>query len=388
MLTKPPKPRLLFVVNVDWFFLSHRLPIARQALAQGFEVHIATTLTHGHDELVAHGLVVHPIQLQRGSSGLGSAVRAFRDMLAVMRRTRPDIVHLVTIQPVLLGGIAARLARVPAMVAAISGLGFVFLARGWRAAARRVAIRLLYRLALGHPNSKVIFQNENDRQTVSQLAGLADVSSVLIRGSGVSLDAFQPSPLPEGPPVVMLAARLLSDKGVREFVDAARALRRQVPTDQLAPRFVLVGDTDADNPASLARAELERWQAEGVVELWGQRDDMPAVLAQATVVVLPSYREGLPKVLIEAAAAGRPVVTTDVPGCRDAITPGVTGLLVPPKNAAALAEAIHTLLRDRDRCARMGAAGRVLAEQAFDVNRVVAQHLAVYRGLLHEAQQP
>lgn len=381
------KPRLLFIVNVDWFFLSHRLPIAKQAMAEGYEVHLATTLTQGRDELEGYGLVVHPIQLQRGSSGPGTAVRAFWDMFAVIRRTRPDVVHLVTIQPVLLGGIAARLARAPAMVAAISGLGFVFLASGWRAAIRRLAICLLYRLALGHSNCKVIFQNNSDLQTVSQLAGLPDVSAVLIRGSGVSLEAFQPSPLPQEPPVVMLAARLLSDKGVREFVAAARTLRSRASADAVPARFVLVGSTDPDNPASLNPAELARWKDEGVVEIWGQQNDMPSVLGQATVVVLPSYREGLPKVLIEAAAAGRPVVTTDVPGCRDAITPGVTGLLVPPKDAMALADAIQTLLQDRARCASMGVAGRALAEQAFDVNSVVAQHLAVYRGLLNRVNQ-
>lgn len=379
--------RLLFVVNVDWFFLSHRLPIAKQAMAEGYEVHIATTLTHGREELERHGLVIHPIQLQRGSSGPVAAVRAFRDIFAVIRRARPDIVHLVTIQPVLLGGIAARLARVPAMVAAISGLGFVFLAKGWRAAIRRQAICLLYRLALGHPNSKVIFQNKSDLQTMSQLAGLADASAVLIRGSGVSLDAFQPSPLPEEPPVVMLAARLLSDKGVREFVAAARTLRSRAPANAAIARFVLVGSADPDNPASLQPAELARWKDEGAVEIWGQQNDMPSVLRQATVVVLPSYREGLPKVLIEAAAAGRAVVTTDVPGCRDAITPGVTGLLVPPKDAMALADAIQALLKDRARCASMGVAGRALAEQAFDVNSVVAQHLAVYRGLMNRTPQ-
>lgn len=374
--------RILIVVNVDWFFLSHRLPVALAAKQAGYEVHVAVGLTDKLSQLTQHGFIVHPLSVSRSQAGLLGNLRAFTSICKVLRRVRPDLVHLVTIKPVLLGGVAARLMHVPALVAAVSGLGFVFVATGWVAVLRRGLVGGLYRLALGHANSRVIFQNADDQALVTQMANLPPDRVVRIRGSGVDLSAYNVQPWPEGPPVVMLAARLLADKGVREFVEAAAALRQHVGSVGQGVRFVLVGEPDLDNPASLQQDELDAWQAAGLVELWGYRSDMHAVLPLASVVVLPSYREGLPKVLIEAAACGRAVVTTDVPGCRDAIEPGVSGLLVPAKDAVALATAIAELLTDKQRCQAMGAAGRKLAEQAFDVNSVAEQHLAVYADLL------
>ena len=374
--------RLLFVVNVDWFFLSHRLPIALEAQRQGYQVHIATGLTDKLDELQRHGLVVHPLALDRSSTGLGNAWRTMVQLWQVFRAVRPDVVHLVTIKPVLLGGLVARLTGVPAVVVAVSGLGFVFMARGAKAAVRRWLVVALYRVALGHRNLKVIFQNPDDRASLTKLAHLPDSKIAMIRGSGVELTHYSGTPEPLGVPVVLLAARLLADKGVREFVQAARLLKQQ----GVSARFCLVGSIDPAIPASLADAELTQWASEGVVELWGQRSDMPRVLAAAQVVVLPSYYgEGLPKVLIEAAACGRAVVTTDHPGCRDAIDPGVTGLLVPVRNAEALADALKGLINDPARCQAMGNAGRALAESAFDVRQVVAAHLRIYQELIDKS---
>jgi glycosyltransferase involved in cell wall biosynthesis len=374
--------KLLFVVNVDWFFLSHRLPIAVAAIKAGYEVHIATGTTSKRAELEAHGITVHPLGLVRGGVGLVNGLQTLLGLTRVVKNVRPDVMHLVTIKPVLLGGLVARWARVPALVSAVSGLGYVFMANGLKAKFLRRVVGYVYALALGHKNQTVIFQNADDNATLAATTGLAQSKTTLIRGSGVDLTSFTVQPLPEGPPVVMLAARLLVDKGVREFVEAAAVVRKRYGTEGQYVRFVLVGEPDVQNPASLKQVELDAWQTAGLVELWGHRADMQAVLPRATVVVLPSYREGLPKVLIEAAACGRAVVTTDVPGCRDAIEPGVTGLLVPAKNAAALAEAIAELLADTPRCLAMGAAGRRLAEQAFDVNSVAEQHLAIYADLL------
>ena len=369
---------LMFVVNVDWFFLSHRLAIALEAQRQGFQVHIATGLTDKLGELQRHGLVVHPLTLDRSSTGLGNAWRTMVQLRQVFRAVRPDLVHLVTIKPVLLGGLVARLAGVPAVVAAVSGLGFVFIARGATAKVRRWLVGGLYRVALGHRNLKVIFQNPDDRASLVKLAHLPDSKVEMIRGSGVDLTQYSHTPLPPGLPVVLLATRLLADKGVREFVQAARLLKQQ----RVSARFCLVGAVDPANPASLDDAELKQWANDGVVELWGQRSDMPEVLNSAHLVVLPSYREGLPKVLLEAAACGRAVVTTDVPGCRDAIDPGITGLLVPVRNASALAEALNGLINDPARCQAMGNAGLALAERAFDVRQVVAAHLRIYQKLI------
>jgi len=371
-------PTLLFVVNVDWFFLSHRLPIALEAMRQGYQVHIATGLTDKQGELQRNGLVVHPLALDRSSAGLGNAWRTMVQLWRIFRAVRPDLVHLVTIKPVLLGGLVARLAGVPAVVAAVSGLGFVFVAKGVKASARRWLVGGLYRLALGHHNLKVIFQNPDDRASLARLAHLPRRKVAMIRGSGVDLTQYGVMPTPPGMPVVVLAARLLADKGVLEFVQAARLLRQR----GCNARFVLVGTLDTANPTSFTDADVTAWVHDGVVEWWGHRADMPQVLAATQLVVLPSYREGLPKILIEAAACGRAVVTTDVPGCRDAIDPGITGVLVPVRDAAALANAMETLIDNPLRCQAMGDAGRALAEKAFDVRQVVAAHLQIYQELI------
>nr|WHW29512.1 putative glycosyltransferase family 4 protein [uncultured bacterium] len=367
-------PLLMFVVNVDWFFVSHRLPIALAAQQQGYRVHVATGVTDRRAELEAHGLVVHALPVDRGASGPIGAWRMAVAIWRVFRFVQPDLVHLVTIKPVLFGGLAARLAGIRSVVAAVSGLGYVFVARGPWAVVRRTLISAWYRLVFSNSKVVVIFQNTDDREQLARATHLAPARCELIRGSGVDLDDYVVQSQAPGAPVAMLAARLLADKGVREFVQAATLLRRQ----GCVARFVLVGDVDPANPASLDQSELDAWSRDHVVECWGHCSDMPQILAQARLVVLPSYREGMPKILLEAAACGRAVVTTDVPGCRDAIEPGVTGLLVPPRDADALAQAIRALLDDELRCRAMGLAGRALAEQEFDVRHVVARHLELY----------
>lgn len=375
------KKKLLFVVNVDWFFLSHRLPIAIEAIKQGYEVHLATCITDKLDELLSHALIVHPVNIGRSSTSLSAEARTFWSLLKVFRTVRPHIVHLVTIKPVIFGGIASRLTGTPGVVAAISGLGFVFLAKGWKALVIRTLVGVSYRLALGKRNIKVIFQNTSDRETLMQVSGLQREKAVMISGSGVDLSAYAAKPLPQGVPVVVMAARLLRDKGVHEFVSAAQLLKHR----GIEAHFWLVGDPDTGNPASVNDADLSFWRSEGVIELFGHRNDMANVFAQSHIVVLPSYGEGLPKVLVEAAANGRAVITTDCPGCRDAIIPNVTGVLVPPRDAVALADAIQRLLQDHTLRECMGQAGRQLAEREFAIEKVVSAHLAVYRDLLESA---
>ena len=377
------KYKLLFVVNVDWFFLSHRLPIALEALRQGYEVHIATALTDKITVLQDHGFVVHPLSLDRSDAGFWGAWISFRQIYGVCEDVKPDVVHLVTIKSVLFGGLAARLSRVPAVVSAISGLGFVFVSRGIKAKIRRWLVGILYRFALGHHNLKVIFQNPDDLACLAKFAHLAEQKATIIRGSGADLTQYRVTPFPAGVPVVLIASRLLVDKGIREFVQSARILRERGLSAQDA-RFVIVGKPDPANPASLRSEELAQWAEEGVVEVWGHRTDMPQVMETAHVIVLPSYYgEGLPKVLIEAAACGRVVVTTDHPGCRDAIEPNKTGLLVPIKNSLALADAIDYLIKNPEVRKIMGASGRALAEKEFAIEKIVAEHMKIYENLLH-----
>jgi len=329
-------------------------------------------------DIQALGMTHHPIPMTRSGKHPLQELGTLLALVRLFRRLRPDVVHLVTIKPVLYGGIAARIARVPGMVAAISGLGFVFLSSSLKMRLVRAVVARLYRIALGHPNSRVIFQNANDRDLLKSLGAVREDQVVIIRGAGVDLNAYRPAPEPPAPPVVVtMVARLLRDKGVQEFVQAARLLReRGVPVT-----MQLVGGLDPGNPASATQADVDAWQQDGCVQALGERSDVAALYAAAHIAVLPSYREGLPKSLIEAAACGRAVVTTDVPGCRDAIEPNVTGLLVPVRDAAALADAIARLADDATLRQAMGTAGRVLAEREFDINQVARIHVALYDAL-------
>lgn len=373
------KKKLLFIVNVDWFFLSHRLPIAIEAINQGYEVHIATTISNELDSLKKNGLIVHPINLNRSRTGLLSVISEFKEILDIIRLIAPNIVHLVTIKPVLLGGIASRILNVPAVVYAVSGLGYVFLKKGVIAFIIRKIIIYLYQLSFRHKNKCVIFQNDSDQSTLTKLSLLSSNEVELINGSGVDLSVFTQQSFDSGVPVIILAARLLKDKGVKEFVEAAKL----VNINNNRARFALVGEPDFDNPASIQRYELENWKNERIIELWGHREDMEKVIPLSTIVVLPSYREGFPKILIEAAACGRPVVTTDVPGCRDAIEKDITGIIVPVRDYIELAKKISFLLDNPTISRKMGNAGRLRAEEFFDINKVVEKHMKIYEDLLN-----
>ena len=370
--------RLMFVVNNPAFFMSHRVPVALAAQQAGYDVHVATMDGPAVADIQALGMTHHAIPMTRSGKHPLQELGTLLALVRLFRRVRPDVVHLVTIKPVLYGGIAARIARVPGMVAAISGLGFVFLSNSLRMRLVRAVVARLYRVALGHPNSRVIFQNANDRDLLKSLGAVRDGQVVMIRGAGVDLDAYRASPEPPAPPVVVtMVARLLRDKGVREFVEAAALLRaRGVPVT-----MQLVGGLDAGNPASATQDEVDAWQRDGAVQALGERSDIAELYAASHIAVLPSYREGLPKSLIEAAACGRAVVTTDVPGCRDAIEPGQTGLLVPVRDAQSLADAIARLAEDAALRQRMGAAGRALAEGEFDIKRVARVHVELYDAL-------
>jgi glycosyltransferase involved in cell wall biosynthesis len=378
--------KILFIVNVDWFFLSHRLPIALEAKKMGFEVHIACGITNRLSELQKFGFLVHPLNLERSSTNPFCVLSSFLEIYRLLGAIRPDLVHLVTIKPVLLGGVAARLSGVPSVVMAISGLGFVFVSQGFIATFRRLLVSGLYRLAIRHCNLKIIFQNGEDKASLIKLTSLEESKAIMIRGSGVDLDQYVPRPPPMNERIVLLASRLLRTKGVPEFVEAARIIRCRNGSNIPVVRFVLVGEPDIINPDSVSIAELRGWLEEGVIEHWGYRSDMVEVLSAASIVALPSYYgEGLPKVLIEAAACGRAVVTTDHPGCRDAIEPGISGVLVPVRNSQVLADAIQDLLDHSDKCATMGRAGRGLAESAFDIKQVVLTHLQIYEELMAKA---
>lgn len=370
---------LAFVVNNADFLVSHRLVLVKGALEAGYRVTAIAPESEAFETLRGLGCQTAHWRLRRTGQKPHEEALALAHLVALYRRLRPDLTHHVTVKAMLYGSIAARATRVPAVVNAVSGLGFVFLSTGLRARARRGALRFGYEFALNSPRSAVILQNDDDERALRELGALKATTRVVkIRGSGVDLSRFTASPQPAGVPLVVVPARMLIDKGIREFVEAARQLKAK----GVQARFVLVGGEDVGNPQSVPRAELDAWVKSGVVEWWGHRADMPEVLRQATVVCLPSYREGMPKALMEAAAIGRAIVTTDVPGCRDAVANGQIGRLVPVKNALALATTLGELLEDHLARHRLAEAAGRFAHENFSDTSVLQKHLQLYDSLL------
>lgn len=369
------KPKLLFLVTEDWYFWSHRLPVARAARAQGFDVVIATHV-QDHGELIRReGFKLIPIRLRRRSKNPLQELLSLMELIRIYRREQPHIVHHVAMKPVLYGSISARLTGIPSIVNALAGLGYVFISTEKLAVLLRPVIKPLLRIILNVPGGRLILQNPDDCALFVEKGLSKKDQIIMIRGSGVDTEQFVPRPEREGIPVVMLVSRMLWDKGVGEFVHAAKDLRAR----DIRARFVLVGRTDTDNPASIPVPILKEWHDSGVIEWWGNREDMPEVFSQAHIVVLPSYREGLPKVLLEAAACGRPLVATDVPGCREVVRNGDNGFLVPLRDAGALADSLLCLITDSNLRQKMGARGRQIVLQNFSEEMVVSGTMAVYK---------
>lgn len=368
---------LLIVVNDPRYFISHRLPIANAARDSGYVVRVASIPSPIGQKIKDLGFEYYELPMVRGGiNPLYEVYSVFR-FWQLLWKLRPDILHLVTLKPVLYGGVAARFAPVGGVVGAIAGMGSVFITKGIKYTLMRLAMRGMFRLALGKRNLRAVFQNLDDRDAVIALSSIPVSKTVMVRGSGVDVSKYKVLPEPVGVVVVTFAGRLLRDKGVVEFVEAARLLRGE----GVNAIFQLAGDADPGNPSSLSGKELDRLRADGDVLVMGYREDINELFSASHIVVLPSYREGLPKVLIEAAASGRAVVTSDVPGCRDAIDPGVSGLLVPVRDPAALAQAIGKLICDPALREQFGRRGRELAEREFTIEKVVQAHLDTYEAL-------
>jgi glycosyltransferase involved in cell wall biosynthesis len=364
--------KLLFLVTEDWYFVSHRLALAVAAREAGYAVSVATRVRRHGDVIRAAGVRLIPFENSRSSLNPFGELWTLVRLIVLWLREKPDVAHHVAIKPVLYGSLAARIAGTPRVINALAGMGWLFSSGHGLARALKPLVRCALGLALR--SGTVLVQNPDD---ASLLAGMG-VPARLIRriaGSGVDLAIFSPQPEPRGTPMVLLCARLLWNKGVGEFIDAARLLRER----KIAARFVLAGEPDLANPSVVPRERIDEWVAEGVVESAGWVQDMPRLFAQSSVVCLPSYYgEGIPKALIEAAASGRAIVTTDTPGCREAVHGGDNGLLVPPRDAAALADALARLLEDPLLRRQMGARGRKRAEQEFGADYVNGQTLALY----------
>jgi glycosyltransferase involved in cell wall biosynthesis len=375
----PPSRRLLYVANEDYAFLMHRLPMARAAREAGFEVHVATNVNKGAAAIAAEGFSLHPIPFRRGGlspSAAGPVVAAIR---AVERSIKPDVVHHSGLQASVLGSLAATGSDVP-VVNAITGLGYIFTSTTWRSRLLKQAMVWLLPWLMNRRSSCVLVQNPDDGIALHAL-GIKNEKIVLIPGSGVDTDRFQPLPEPDEPITFGFAGRLLIDKGIRALVAAHRLLRSQGHEFNL----LIAGSPDPANPTSVTADEIGQWQGEPGIELLGHIDDITALWRRCHIAVLPSHREGLPVSLLEAAACGRPLVSTDAPGCREIALHEETGLTVPIEDAPALAQAMLQLAQSPVLRALYGRAARQFVEDKLSARIIGQEIVALYNRMTSSA---
>ncbi len=370
------------MVNDPAFFLSHRLPIAQTARSQGFNVLVATPPGAAVAEIMNAGFPHIAFPLSRWGI---NPIQEFRTCFAlwrIYRRLQPDLVHHVTIKPVIYGSFAARFSPVKGIVNALPGLGHVFSSRGVGAYIRKIIVRNLYRLAFRLKNLRVIFQNTADRNQAVSDGFVAENAAALIRGSGVDITHFTPSDEPTGRPIVILPCRLLNAKGVKFFVEAAHILQSRGHH----PLFKVIGDHIEGHPDSISTRDLEKWKSDGLVHFVGYSPDMATEYRESNIVCLPTvYGEGVPKTLLEAAACARVIVASDIPGCREIVEHNSNGFLVPPFDSQALARALESLLIDPALRERMGENGRRRVEkEGFSTDVIASQTLDVYLTLLKQ----
>jgi len=367
----------LYLVTEDWYFCSHRLALGRAAVEAGYDVVVATRVRDHGDEIRRAGIRVIPLQWKRRSTNVVAELRTLVELVRIYRREKPDVAHHVALKPVLYGSLVARITGTRRVINAVAGFGYSFTSTQKRAALARRILRASFRRLSNRPGTRVLVQNPDDEATLSETGTVRADRLVVIPGSGVDVDRFTPRGEPEGIPKVTLVSRMLWSKGVGEFVEAARLLQSR----GVGFQAMLVGDPDPENPQSIPIDALRRWQDSGDVEWHGYDDDVPSVWASSHVAVLPSYREGLPKTLLEAAACGKPIVASDVPGCREIVGHGRNGLLVPARDAGALAAAIEKLVLDPELRREMGTAGRSIAVEKFSERVVIGRVLALYRSM-------
>ena len=350
-------------------------------MAAGYEVVLLTRVARHRKMIEDAGIRLIALPWRRRGFGLWREARALWLIWRTYRKERPALVHHVALKPVFYGSLAATLARVPRVVNAVAGFGFVFVSD--RALARwlRPLLRLALRSALGGVSTRALVQNPDDRRLLEGL-GVSEPNVVQISGSGIDHRSYVPCAEAAGPIVVAMVSRMLWDKGVGELVESARELRAR----GVEVTVRLCGGAGDDNPASIDEATLREWERSGLVEWVGFQEDIQAVWRSAHIAVLPSYREGLPRALLEAAACGRPMIATDVPGCREIVRHEETGLLVPARDPHALAEAIERLVRDEAARVRFGRTAREMVEEQFSEAVVLEQHVILYRGLIGQAR--
>lgn len=369
---------LLMVANVDWFFISHRLCIAQAAVKQGWKVYVAAEDTGRSSEITVDGIEFINFKFSRsGTNPLGELKTLFQ-FTQLYRKIKPDVVHHITLKPIIYGSVVAKYLRVGGVVNAISGLGYNF--TGNRQSMVQKTMLLLMKYGFNRKNLSIIFQNEDDKNELNKLGVIGKSNKIVrIKGSGVDLVKFNEADFPSFDRIkILLPIRMLWDKGVRELKEASDILKDKYSNKI---EFILSGLADEENKAGVPSEYLNNWQDGDYVKWIGYQKDMIAVYQNTHIVVLPSYREGMPKTLIEACSVGRAIVTTDAIGCRECVDEGINGFKVPVYAVNELAEALEKLISNPDLIIKMGKKSREKAENEFDVNNVIQKHLEIYNDL-------
>jgi len=371
--------KILILINNLNFFISHRLLTAKASLAKGYKVVVGYGELGGAniELLEQNGFTVKYIPMDRGGMNFFKELKTLFYIWKFFKNEKPDIIHLVTIKPYLYGGIISRLVGIKSIVSAVTGLGSLFHHNDLKSKIIRFILTPFFKIAFNHKNQKVILQNNDDANYLIKWGVLSSNKIEIIKGSGINLNSFKEFKEKNGLPKVCLASRLLKDKGIYDFISAAKIIKER----KINAQFLIAGDLDLMNPSGLSVDDLKKIKEENYVGVIGYEKNIAKLYSESHIVCLPSYREGLPKSLIEAAAASRAIVTTDVPGCRDAIIANKTGLLVPVKNPKKLADAIQYLLEHPQERIAMGKAGRILAENQFSIEKIVKNHLDIYKKL-------
>ena len=371
-------PKVLFVITEDWFFHSHFLDRAKYIVSSGGTVGIATRFSIHEEELRDLGFELFPIDFsRRGLNPITEFITALK-IRRIVRRFKPDIAHNIALKPVVTGTFGELLGRQGAVINALVGMGYIFTSTDTRASVVKPILSRILKFLLRSNSVHVVIENPDDLNSLVDEGFVRKSQISLIRGAGVDLIAFPFQPEATGPVVVTMVSRILRDKGVLEFINSASQLLAKMPE----VKFQIVGEPDLGNPSAIEQSEIDSWESLPNVKYLGRRSDIADILKGSHIVCLPSYREGLPKSLLEALSCGRPIITTDVPGCREVCNDGVNGLLVPARDSIALSKAIEKLVLNAEMRQAMGRAGRLRAETEFSNEIVCAQTLDLYRKLM------
>ena len=370
--------KIIFLSNIDRFFVSHRLPIAKQLLLDGYEVYIATEYTTYQKKLIRMGFKTYNIKFSRNSMNLFKMFVPFFQIFTLLVKIKPSILHLISIKPIILGGFLPFILPIKSVVISITGLGSLYIKKSFFFILRENILNAFLRVIFILPNLNIILQNRSDLNYLIKKTGLKKDKVKIIKGSGVDLKKFKFSKINYKFPKILMVSRIIEDKGVFEFIKAIKYLKKK----NIKAKFYLIGDIDKANPSAIHKNNIEHWIKNKLVNYCEHQKNIEKFIKKSSIVVLPSYREGFPKILMEAAAIGRPVITTNVPGCRDAVIRDVTGILVPVKNYIALAKSIERLYKNKKKLKKIGIAARKHAMKNFNIIDIVSQHISIYKKMI------